>query len=430
MILLERMSELARSQRPMPWEPAQTTHFQNIAYRPSMVPLLVDAHAIGRLVPVVEAYVAALNHTLARYVNEPWVRDWFGLEKGAEELVCAEGEARARVRVCRLDGYVSGGRLRILENNADAPAGTLFTPRLNEYVASWTAYPVEARLPMEAGEQPFLELLAGSDPPPDQQRVIRVLQPCGAGNRESGEVAAALRHLGYDSRVMDPRDLLAGGERFIDAGRPVDVIWNKINTSTWNALFAGAPGLLDGWARTLAAGQTLHLNGFASRFVAETKRCHAWLSSEEGRQGMPPSLSAAVESLVVPTVRLRDTSVPDWLGYGPDVSTIALRERASLVLKVPYDIRGDGVTVGRAVDAGAWSRRVAEVRRQDGVVQQYVEPTEVPVVTDVLAMMNSSLDWFVIDGRVVGLGSKASSGPLVNLFQGGTKLAVFQELRS
>ena len=122
--------------------------------------------------------------------------------------------------------------------------------------------------------------------------------------------------------------------------------------------------------------------------------------------------------------------MPDWLGYGPDVSTIALRERASLVLKVPYDIRGDGVTVGRAVDAGAWSRRVAEVRRQDGVVQQYVEPTEVPVVTDVLAMMNSSLDWFVIDGRVVGLGSKASSGPLVNLFQGGTKLAVFQELRS
>ena len=43
------------------------------------------------------------------------------------------------------------------------------------------------------------------------------------------------------------------------------------------------------------------------------------------------------------------------------------------------------------------------------------------------AVLRSSLDWFVFGGRVVGLGSKAGVGHKVNLFQGGTKLAVFQE---
>ena len=158
-----------------PWDPSQTAHLQNIAYRPSLVPLLVDSEAISQTVPVVEAYVAALDATLRRYVHDAAARDWFHLGSGAEELVCAEGEARARVRVCRLDGYVSGGRLRILENNADAPAGTLFTPRLNEFVATRTGYPVRGRLPIETGAQPFLDLLAGSGRHPGQ-RVVRVLR--------------------------------------------------------------------------------------------------------------------------------------------------------------------------------------------------------------------------------------------------------------
>ena len=87
--------------------------------------------------------------------------------------------------------------------------------------------------------------------------------------------------------MAGPRDLVAAREHFLHEGRPVDVIWNKINTATWGALVSHDPRLLDGWAQTLAAGQTLHLNGFASRFVAETKRCHAWLSSDEGRAGLP-----------------------------------------------------------------------------------------------------------------------------------------------
>ena len=121
------------------------------------------------------------------------------------------------------------------------------------------------------------------------------------------------------------------------------------------------------------------------------------------------------------------TASSRWLGPARDVSTAARRSRESLVLKVPTTSGETGSPVGRAVGEDHWLSRVDEVTQQDGVVQQYVEPTEVPVVTGAPARMACSLDWFVIDGHVVGLGSKASSGPLLNLFQGGTKLAVFQE---
>lgn len=437
MILLSRMRELAAATCPSGgWSAEQTESFQNTPYQPSLVPLLVDRAAVTAVTPVVEAYVQALERTLRRYLVDDAMRSWFGLGAAAEALVCAEGEGRARVQVCRLDGYVESGRLWILENNADAPAGTLFTPRVNAYVAAASGYRPRPALPMEQSEDAFLDVLhrdcgTGS--------LVRILQPAGRSNRESLEVASALRRRGADAEVIDPRQLQAGAERFCHDGRPVDVIWNKINTVSWQRLLAEAPELVDPWCATLAAGRTRHVNGFAARSIAESKLCHAWLCTEDGRRGLEPAELAAVAALVPPTTRARrDGSIPflvedDPDSAGADLVEASTRYQRELVLKAPYDIRGDGVTVGRAVDPAQWAARLAAVLGEggapgeDGVLQRHITPTEVPVVTDRPATMRSSLDWFVFDGRVVGLGSKAGVGHKVNLFQGGTKLAVFQE---
>lgn len=448
MILLERMRQLASATAPSgDWSPARTESFQNTPYCPSLVPLLVDRAAVAALIPVVETYVQALERTLVRYLGDAAMRSWFGLGAAAEALVCAEGAGRARVRVCRLDGYVDSGagpagepgRLQVLENNADAPAGTLFTPRVNAYVAAASGYRPRPALPMEHAEDAFLDVLCGADPrgadlPGDggAGRVVRILQPAGRSNRESVEVAAALRRRGMDAEVIDPRQLRAGGARFCHDGRPVDVIWNKINTVGWQQLLDEAPELVDPWCASLAAGGTRHVNGFAARYLAESKLCHAWLSTDDGLRGLEPAERRAVAALVPPTARARPDGTVPWL---PDagLAEAATRHQDELVLKAPYDIRGDGVTVGRAVDPAQWAARLAAVLGAggvpgtDGVLQRYVAPTEVPVVTDRRAVLRSSLDWFVFDGRVAGLGSKAGVGHKVNLFQGGTKLAVFQE---
>ena len=453
MILLDRMHRLARAGPagwPRAWSPEQTASFQNTPYHPSLVPLLVDRAEVAAVTPVIETYLRALDATVRRYLSDPAMRAWFGLDPAAEALICAEGEGRARVEVCRLDGYLADGRLWVLENNADAPAGTLFTPRLNAYVAAAAGYRADPRLPMERSEDAFLDVLCPGGAGLSGTRLrARILQPAGRSNRESMEIAAALRGRGVDAEVIDPRQLDAGAAQFCHEGRPVDVIWNKINTVGWRDIIAAAPELVEPWCATLAAGGTRHLNGFAARYVAESKLCHAWLSSQDGRRQLAPDEQRAVAALVPPTVRLgRQMDIP-WLAdaagpsnagpsnSGPsnagvpqagDLPGAVLDHQAGLVLKAPYDIRGDGVTVGRAVSPQDWAARLREMLDSDGgVLQRYLAPTEVPVVTDRTAVLRSSLDWFVFDGRVVGLGSKAGVGHKVNLFQGGTKLAVFQE---
>jgi hypothetical protein len=66
----------------------------------------------------------------------PELRRWYALGPAAESLIDADRHLPDEVTICRLDGYLEQGteRLHLLENNADAPAGTLFSARINRLV--------------------------------------------------------------------------------------------------------------------------------------------------------------------------------------------------------------------------------------------------------------------------------------------------------
>lgn len=89
----------------------------------------------------VESYVALLDKVLALYRSDARVRAFFGLPTAAERLIHAGEESLDRVTVARIDGYLDlvSDRLRVLENNADAPAGAVFTPASTPRWTSSTA---------------------------------------------------------------------------------------------------------------------------------------------------------------------------------------------------------------------------------------------------------------------------------------------------
>ncbi|MFO7564396.1 MAG: hypothetical protein R6X02_17245 [Enhygromyxa sp.] len=428
MILTAAMRALATERSALgPTDPtllARACEFQNTPYRLSRTPLLVDADQVQATQSEVEAYVEVINRLLVTYLDSAATRAWFGLPSAVEDLILAGGPVHATARVCRLDGYLEAARpgdppqLRILEHNADAPAGTLFTPRLNDFVARTWGACAEPYLPMERSEAPFLDLLIASAEREDPRIVI--LQPADKSHRESQEIVSALVARGVDARLADPRELEASAHGFVLDGELVDVLWNKINTVYWNALIDERPELVSAWCRALETGASVHLNGFAARYVAEAKTALAYLQLPAFQAELEPAARELVSRLL-PRTRLLDEGTLDQ----------ALGQREELVLKQRYDVRGDGVTVGRAVDDELWRVRMRATVNQ-GVIQAYVEPTRAPVLFDgerEAIELRHSLDWFVFDGRVVGLGSKASHEFRVNLFQGGTKLAVAQ-LRS
>ncbi|ORT58567.1 circularly permuted type 2 ATP-grasp protein [Streptomyces sp. CB03238] len=401
--------------------------FQNKDHPLSPLPLVVDGASAARTARTLEAYVRLLEKAVRIYRQDPEVRRWYGLGHAADALIDGEAEAGrdSRILVCRLDGYLQQGseKLRVLENNADAPAGTLFTPRVHSVVAAILER-AGVELPPHADDvapdgAALLDVLTAALS--DAGRLpgtpcVAVLQPRGKENRESREMAALFRTLDVDALIVDPHELTASGGHAWAGRRRVDVCWNKINTVSWDRMVSDDPELLKRWLGLLRETDLVHVNSFAARYVAESKLTLALLQEEEFAHHFDDDDRNLTTGLLPWTRRLRT-----------DTRRV-LDEQHRYVIKEPYDIRGDGVTVGRAVSHSAWSEVVARAGRQPAIVQEYVAPSAYPTVrTDGVprvVAMPFSLDAYVLRGRTAFFGSKASLRERVNVFQGGQKLAV------
>lgn len=432
------LDQLSRSGRMSPAAVAAAAarhpRFQNIDYPFAFPPLLIDSAALPGIRGLAESYVALLEKVVRLYRSRAEVRRFLDLGSAAEELIDAEGEVERAITICRLDGYVdrASGRLRLLENNADSPAGTLFTPRLNRLARELIGDELDAPplLPMDDGD-PFIDLLLDSAPrraADGRPLHMAVLQPRGRANRESDELAAALRARGQRCAVVDPRDLALTDDGLVFSGAPLDVVWNKINTAVWNELIAEAPEIVDILARAArhAAAPTM-LNSYGARHVAEAKTSLALLHDPRFDSLFTAEEKALVETLVPWTAKLERDATVRFEGEDWPLETLLRERQDDLVLKDRYDIRGDGVTIGRAESGQDWQDKVAAAWGTGASVQRHVAPALYPVAlvgSDGRSELNVSLDSFVFRGRLVGLGAKASRHHKVNLFQGGSKLSV------
>lgn len=408
--------------------------FRNTDFPLSPLPLFAEHVAAAADVPVLERYVALLGRIVTLYRDEPEIRQWYGLSPAADALIAADRILGDVVPVCRLDGYLEQGSetLRLLENNADAPAGTLFTARVNAVVRDLLAgagVPGPAWSPLTYDDElallgVLLDCLRRSGVGAGDPRVA-VLQFAGRANQESHQMVAAFRAAGVHAVLADPRDLRAAGDRVRFGGEQVDVCWNKVNTVAWAEVEADR-ALVERWVAALSGGAFVHVNPFGARYVAESKFTLA-LTREPRFAGLfSPAEHELVDRLLPWARRLtREATGPD----GRAVLLADLLDRPSgYVIKEPYDIRGDGVTVGRGMSCSGWEQAVGRALDDQLVVQAYVPPSAYPVLrpggSPPVIAMPTSFDTFVLGGKVRGFGAKASLNPRLNVFQGGQKIAV------
>lgn len=402
--------------------------FQNRDFPLSPVPVLVRAERAEELCPLLADYGRLLGRIVRLYREDPDVRAWFGLGPTADALVDADRGLPDQPWVCRLDGYLEEGTesLRLLENNADAPAGTLFTARINETVRRVGLGDVPLAEPTYRDPLRFLDALraAAARAGAGAAERIAVLQPAGAPNRESVELVAQFAAEGVDAFLADPREVEVRAGRAVFGGRRADLCWNKVNTVTWRAM-AEESGLTARWTRVLAGTPLVHVNPFGARYVAENKLAlalprdprFAGLFTEDERRTVEELLPWSAK--VTASARAED-------GARQLVDEL-LDNQVEYVLKEPYDIRGDGVTIGYDVSRSRWRTAVAAAVRCGHLAQRRVRPARYPVVAPGSCRVRTlaiSLDTFLLGGDVAGFGSKASANAKVNVFQGGQKLAV------
>lgn len=405
--------------------------FRNRDFPLSPVPVLIRDRAATRWRPDLDAYVRLLGTVVRLFRTEPTVRAWFGLDAESTRLICADTRLGDTPWVCRLDGYLDqlSERLWILENNADAPAGTLFTARVNTLVddilrGAGVAGRVPTDLTYTSGEAFLRTLLAAADRAGVTPDAVAVLQRRGAAAIESVEVVAELGALGIDAFLADPREVRVVRGRSYFGDRPANLAWNKVNTVGWRQLAAGTD-LTDRWERALCDSDLVHVNPFGARFVAEHKLSLAFVQEPAFDAMFTPEERATVETLLPWARRVTaDAVAPD--GDRPLVEDL-LDRPADYVLKEAYDIRGDGVTIGHDVTVTAWRAAVQRALAEGGLAQRRVRPLSYPVVDagrGRAEAMPISLDAFMLGGALAGFGAKASRNAKVNIFQGGQKLAV------
>ncbi len=417
---------------------AAQARFRNIDYPFTPMPLLVDAPRLVGVQAQVEAYVALLEQVIARYRADAEIRAYFALGEAAEALIATDDGLARQIAVCRLDGYVrqDDGTLCLLENNTDCPAGPLFTQRLDALVDDALA-PVLGRLGLASRALPgdavgafWQVLLAGYRAWGGRAAPPRggVLQLAGRGNVESDELAAELRGLGVPAAVIDPRDAHFTARGVEYDGVPVELVWNKINTASFRGVVAAHPEVIAGWRDAIASRSVCHLNGFGARYVTENKLCAAFLQEERFAHHLTPAEHALVAALLPWSRKLEPGKRVRFADGEHDLTTLVRERQVDFVLKEPYDIRGDGVTIGRAVDRSTWETAVDAAVAGGHTAQAFIRPAQVPVLRDTggraVASMPVSLDSFVFHGQLAMMGSKASFADKLNLFQGGRKLAV------
>ncbi|MGC4807616.1 hypothetical protein [Micromonospora sp. DT233] len=429
--------EAARTERAVRAALETAPVFRNKDFPLSPVPVLIRHDRAEAIAPLLTRYVELLGKVGALWRARADVRAFYALDPAADRLIDADRSLGDAPWVCRLDGYLEAGteRLRVLENNADSPAGTLFTARVNATVAAvvrdLSAEQLRPTGLTYTGEDRFLDGLraaARSAAAREPGRCaepgrIAVLQPTGGANRESVELVERMRAVGVDAFLADPRAIEVDGGRARFDGRPADLCWNKVNTVSWVG-YCADPDFVARWERAVRDTALVHVNPFVARYVAENKLTLAFVQQPEFADLFTPAERALVARLLPWARKLTPDAVDD---DGAPLAQRLLADPREFVLKQAYDIRGDGVTIGHDCPPGRWREAVAAALRDGHVVQRRVVPTSYPVVTPGEGRVDAlpiSLDTYLLGGRVAGFGAKASRNSKINIFQGGQKLAV------
>ncbi|MEU5422322.1 hypothetical protein [Streptomyces sp. NPDC020667] len=372
---------------------------------------VLDPRAEPVLRARVSTVVRCLERVVCRYAHDTELQSLLGLPSEPHWWMLRHpAPERLGVDFCRLDLLGDTlGTVRVLEFNASSPGGVLSLGmmarfwresalgHLLEEAGATTAAPVEAdrwfadwltshgrRHGIAHDEGRRVGLLYS---PPSRKfefnlmegqlrrhGLLPVVQPLAQGVETLGKVR--LGYLKYVPSADDPR---AYREIFHSRFRDADLVVPNVPVA---------------------------------RFVAENKLCLAVLSDPRFRRLFTEYERAALDALVPYSRKLGDGIT----------ETEAVARRTGLVLKAPYGCRGEQVTIGAHTSPGSWEAAVRAPQHRGWLLQQRV------IAGTLSAGPNScyrDLVVPVLDGRVVGYGSRTSTDPVVNGARGGAAASVF-----
>ncbi|MEZ4848468.1 MAG: glutathionylspermidine synthase family protein [Bacteroidia bacterium] len=387
----------------------------------------------------IKVYVELLHKVVRLYDEQEIVRKFLGFPQVVDRIIRNSIAKDHGLFFARLDGYIDAhtGKIKFLENNSDAPAGTLFTPRINNMSIRFmneleifkphtqiSEFTFQEENSMLNALQKVFEDKFSRTP-----RTLVIFQIRNQSNRESIELSQ-LSTQTFKVYVTDPRDVRhKSNSLYTIDGEKIDLIWNKINTVYWNRLVEESPELLSLWDEMMESDSDfIHFNPFCYRYITENKLFASLLYAAEFEQFFTSEELAIRDTFIPVSYKIGHSQEVQYNNETHDLHILAQGNRKDFVLKEPYDIRGDGVTIGVDCDAETWKIKLEEVLQKGGILQEYIKPQQLPFFHDFqetnLINMNFHIDTFLFGNKLLGFGAKASTNHKVNIFQGGIKVPI------
>ena len=397
---------------------------------------LIDCHK------KIKRYVQLINKIILLYEKEEKIRTFFSFSKEVEKLILVSIQNEQKKFFSRFDGYLSNKtkELKILENNSDAPAGTLFTPRINKMSVRFIKEYLDVKnfdidqclSPLSfLDESVMIKKIVDcfTDLYSKAPTNLAVFQKNGGANVESVELTKLSNKFNLNIFVVDPRDLTYSDDCVFFKNEKIDLVWNKINTVFWNDLILKDEKLCEKWTNIIAKNNNfMHFNPFCYRYISESKLFSSVLYDPDLQCFFDEDDIEIRNKLIPKSYKLRLDSKVEIDDSSLNLHDYAIKNQNNLVIKECYDIRGDGVTIGLDQDSNYWLEKIYELSIKGGIVQEFIYPNQILFIEDFnknnLKNLNFHIDTFVFGEEILGHGAKASSNHKVNIFQGGIKVPI------
>ncbi len=378
-------------------------HESLVKFGRSVLPTYFKPHFLSekqeRILRIVsETMIKVMNKVIDLYINEPYLRSHFEIDPEHEEWLLLDPGYKQSVIFSRIDGFLEGEALKLVEFNTDSPAGAAYADKIADLILA------------QKDLKPFFDQYQLKN----ESRIEKVLGALVAcyeefGGKERPQIAIVdwrtvktrpefemikdhFEEKGYKTVIADPRDLRYRGGKLYHEHFRVDLVYRR-------AIFNELMDKIDEFEDFLKAYKdkaVCVVNPLRSK-IAGTKAILSFLTNPAYDKFFTEKENEMKSEYLPWTRQLADSE--RFYGNKKIFLIDFLKdEKDFLVLKPRDAYDAKDVFVGRDTPEEEWNRVLDKALKENWVFQEFVN---VPIMS-VPETVNNKLD-FVYKKVSVGL---------------------------
>ncbi len=408
----------------------QKVHESLVKFGRFTIPSFYKPHFITpeqekQLKRVTQVVTGMLDKVVNLYFTDPLLAPMFHLSDAAKQLIQYDPGYARTVCLARLDSFLDGDTLKIVEFNCDSPAGMAYADLLEQMLSESSLFKEFLQnhvMKRVSRRQQVLDMLlaqysefGGGNSKPKiaivDWRTVRT-------RPEFEALKLFFEEKGYATTIVDPRDVEFKNGKLYDGDFKIDLVYRRV-------IFNELLDKLDECQDLVSAYKSRAIcmvNPLRSRLAA-TKAVMSILTNPSYDHLFTSEENEIKEKHIPWTRRIVDAE-KFYGGRKIYLLDFLKDEKETLVLKPSEGYGGVDVVLGSETTNDEWNKAIDKALKGDWVVQEYVRIPTMSVPT----LLNNKLEFllkkvnlnpFAMGGRYGGSLSRLSDESIINVTHGG-----------